>query len=103
MPLKIVNLKNEKYDVYIGRGSKWGNPYSHLEESKAQYKTKTRAEAINRYEDWIRNGDGKYLLEHLSELENKTLGCFCKPKSCHGDVLIKLITEKQNPTLDFLK
>ena len=54
MPLKIVNLKKEKYDVYIGRGSKWGNPYSHLESSKAQYKTKTRAEAINRYEDWIR-------------------------------------------------
>ena len=66
------------------------------------YKTKTRAEAINRYEDWIRNGDGKYLLEHLSELENKTLGCFCKPKSCHGDILIKLIQEQQNPTLDFL-
>ena len=101
--MKVVNLKNEKYDVYIGRGSKWGNPYSHLESSKARYKTKTRAEAINRYEDWIRNGDGKYLLEHLFELENKTLGCFCKPKSCHGDVLIKLITEKQNPMLDFLK
>ncbi len=23
----IINLKKEKYDVYIGRGSKWGNPF----------------------------------------------------------------------------
>jgi hypothetical protein len=35
-------------------------------------------------------------MERLKELEGKALGCWCKPKSCHGDVLIKLIEEKSN-------
>lgn len=25
----VVHCKREPYDVYIGRGSKWGNPFSH--------------------------------------------------------------------------
>ena len=25
--MKVVNLRNEKYDVYIGRGSPFGNPF----------------------------------------------------------------------------
>ena len=27
MVCKVVNLRKEKYDVYIGRGSKWGNKF----------------------------------------------------------------------------
>lgn len=28
----LVNIKyNKQYDVYIGRGSKWENPYSHIQ------------------------------------------------------------------------
>ena len=23
----VVNLKKDTYDIYIGRGSKWGNPF----------------------------------------------------------------------------
>lgn len=26
----VVNSETENFDVYIGRGSKWGNPYTHL-------------------------------------------------------------------------
>jgi hypothetical protein len=93
--MKVVNLKKEKYDVYIGRGSKWGNPFSHLDNSKALYRVSSRNEAIEKYENWIRFGDGKYLLDDLHELENKILGCYCYPKKCHGEVLLKLLKEKE--------
>lgn len=90
----VVHCKKKKYDIYIGRPSKWGNPFTHLKSDKktlAKYVTNTREEAIEKYEDWILNGDGKYLLNDLEELYGKTLGCWCKPKKCHGDILVKLI------------
>ena len=38
----------------------------------------------------------KDLMKALPELQGKTLGCWCKPKACHGDVLVRLIEEKYN-------
>lgn len=77
----VVNLKYSAYDIYIGRGSKWGNPY-HIGKL-------TREEAIEKYREWILNKPE--LLKDLHELKNKRLGCFCKPLDCHGDILIELI------------
>lgn len=93
---KVVHCKKESYDVYIGRPSKWGNPFTHKQDGKtlAKYVVKTREEAINAYREWITIGDGKELLKCLGELKNKVLGCWCKPLSCHGDVLIELINKK---------
>jgi hypothetical protein len=87
----VVNRCSNKYDVYIGRGSKWGNPYSHKNNTKAIHKVDTREDAIKSYEEWITNGEGSYLLKDLHELKGKILGCYCKPKSCHGDILVKLV------------
>jgi len=28
--IRVVHCKREPYDVYIGRGSKWGNPFTHI-------------------------------------------------------------------------
>jgi hypothetical protein len=75
-----------------------GNPFTHIKNrsTQAEFIVRSRKEAISKYEDWIVNGDGKHLLNDLHELKNKRLGCWCKNengkgKSCHGDVLIKLI------------
>ena len=89
----IVHCKKEKYDTYIGRPSKWGNPFSHIKDGKtlAKYIVESRDEAIEKYKEWITNGDGQYLLKDLHELKGKTLGCWCIPKSYHGDVLEELI------------
>lgn len=76
------------YDVYIGRGSKWGNPFSHMEGTKATYKVDSRQEAVEAYRQWIMTQT--HLLNSLHELKGKVLCCFCKPKSCHGDVLAEL-------------
>ncbi len=62
-----VNLKTSKYDVYIGRPSKWGNPFTHIDNGKtlAKYIVSSREEAIEKYEEWITEGDGKHLLDDL--------------------------------------
>lgn len=83
---KVVNKYKEPYDVYIGRGSKWGNPFVIDVDG-------TREEVIAKYKAWILQQPD--LLNDLHELEGKTLGCFCKPKDCHGDILVELINEKK--------
>ena len=83
---KVVNLRKEKYDVYIGRGSKWGNKF-------VISKDGDREEVIRKYREWILNN--KELLSSLHELRGKILGCFCKPLACHGDVLAELVNESE--------
>ena len=90
----VVNKYHKlPYDVYIGRGSKWGNPFSHMSNTKAQFKVDTREEAIEKYREWIMTQ--QHLLDSLHELEGKTLCCFCKPRACHGDVLVDLINKNK--------
>jgi len=57
---KVVHCKKEKYDVYIGRPSKWGNPFTHIKDkkTKAEFIVDNREEAVQRYKDWILNGIG---------------------------------------------
>ncbi|MGL5691379.1 MAG: DUF4326 domain-containing protein [Bacteroidales bacterium] len=97
-PLCVVVHMKEPHDVYIGRPSKWGNPFSHIEGKGILVKNRT--EAIKAYEEWLTNGDGMYLLNDLSELKGKRLGCWCKSnnghgkdKPCHGDILAKLVNK----------
>lgn len=95
METRVVHCKKEPYDVYIGRPSKWGNPFTHLNNGTlAKFKVATREEAVEKYEEWIRQQP--QLLADLHELDGKVLGCWCKPKSCHGDILVKLINEQKN-------
>lgn len=90
---RVVNMRKEAFDVYIGRGrgSPWGNPYSHRAGTLAKYVVLTPGEAITRYEAYLRNTPE--LLARLHELKGKRLGCWCKPNPCHGDVLVKLVEE----------
>lgn len=90
----VVHCKKAKYDVYIGRPSKWGNPFSHKSGTKAIWIRPTREEAIQAYREWfLKSERGKQLQKDLHELKGKILGCWCKPESCHGDVLVELINE----------
>lgn len=79
-------------DVYIGRGSPWGNIYSALKPTpKGTIPVLTREESIRRYRDWImadERADLRARARH--ELRGKDLVCFCKPAACHGDVLLEI-------------
>ena len=81
---RTVHCKKAPYDVYIGRPSKWGNPY-------VIGKDGTREEVIQKYEEHVRTSP--ILMRALPSLAGKTLGCWCPPKPCHGDALIKILKE----------
>jgi len=85
---RVVHCKKEPYDVYIGRPSIWGNPFSHMAGTLAEFRVKTREEAIECFAKWIENQPG--LMGRLPELRGKVLGCWCCPKACHGEVLVRL-------------
>jgi len=85
-----VNLQKEKYDVYIGRPSKFGNPYSHLDGTLAEYRVKNREEAIEAYRSYILKNPA--LMAEILELRGKRLGCFCPPGlACHGDIIVEIL------------
>ena len=86
----VVHCKRERFDVYIGRPSKWGNPFTHLADRKtrAEFVVSSREEAVASYAKWITSQPD--LLAALHELKGKVLGCWCAPKPCHGDVLVEL-------------
>lgn len=82
---RVVNLRQEPYDIYIGRGSKWGNPFPMKNNSQEE-----RDRVCDAYEEYFYKST---LKSYLYELKGKTLGCYCKPLRCHGDFLAKLVNE----------
>jgi len=96
----VVNVRFDEYDVYVGRPSIWGNPYSHKEDTLAEFKVATRKEAIEKYKKYILNKPE--LLARLPELEGKILGCHCKPLPCHGDFLADLCNTRPKVNLEYL-
>lgn len=89
----VVHCKKSKYDVYIGRPSKFGNPFSHLDGTMALYKVSSRDEAVSKFEEWIRSKP-ELMKAAKKELRGKILGCWCAPQSCHGDILYKIVNEE---------
>ncbi len=81
----VVHCKKAKYDVYVGRPGKWGNPIYLRHERDRQL-------VYDKY--W------EYLEEHPElkeeakrELAGKVLGCWCAPRLCHGMVLAQIANE----------
>ncbi len=77
----VVHCKKSKHDIYIGRPSKWGNPFEIGKDGD-------REEVIQKYCEWVMAQPD--LMAALPELCGKVLGCWCAPKACHGDVLVSL-------------
>lgn len=82
--------------MYIGRPSKWGNPFTHRYDVWAKHPeeltlVETREEAIYQYMLYLEQSED--LLHAISELRGKRLGCWCSPLLCHGDVLASLAND----------
>lgn len=80
--------------VYIGRGqdSVWGNPFTHVPTGTLAKFVVPYDQVLARYEEYVRASE--MLMNRLGTLRGKVLGCFCKPKPCHGDVLVRLCEER---------
>jgi len=84
--IEVVHCKKSQYDVYIGRPSKWGNPFTIGIDGN-------RKEVISKYHEWILTQPE--LMNSLHELVDKRLGCWCSPQSCHGDILALLVRNRK--------
>lgn len=83
----VVNKKTHrrtKDDLYIGRPSKWGNPFVIGRDG-------TREDVVRKYTEWVLEQPD--LMASLHELRGKTLVCWCAPEACHGHVLQILCEE----------
>lgn len=81
---KVLNKHHGKLtanSVYIGRGSKWGNPFRIGLDGD-------RDAVISKHARWL--CEQVDLLRALDELHGCDLVCFCAPARCHGDLLLKL-------------
>lgn len=77
----VVGTASKPGRVYVGRPTKWGNPY-HVGSDG------TREQIIEYYRLWLE----KQLFvdpNFLRELIGKDLICWCAPKPCHADVLLE--------------
>lgn len=68
--------------VYIGRPSKWGNPFTIGRDG-------TRDEVIALYRASLAGREA----EVRRELRGKDLKCWCAPLPCHGDVLVEVAND----------
>ena len=75
----VVHCKRARHDVYIGRPSKWGNPFAIGPDG-------SRDEVIERFRAHLL-AKPELVADAKRELRGKVLGCWCAPKACRGDVL----------------
>ena len=84
MPI-VLNKKTDTIPpdaVYVGRLSKWGNPFFVRASG-------TREQVIEMYREHI----AEMMEAHpgdVEELRGKDLVCWCAPLPCHADVLLEL-------------
>lgn len=97
IPVEITKVRNkdkdEPYDIYIGRGTPWGNPFP----MGMQGMGDTREDVINKYREYfvteiLADGDKR---RKLMSLRGYRLGCHCKPLACHGDIIAEYLNSQE--------
>lgn len=84
----VVNKFRERFDVYIGRPSIFGNPF-------VIGKDGSREDVILKYSNWFNKKiEEDKFREAVLMLKGMRLGCFCKPKLCHGDIIVAWLEKK---------
>lgn len=85
---RVLNKRTDEItenSVYIGRPSKWGNPFSIGKDG-------TREDVISKHKKYFLSNP-ELIAAAKIELKGKDLVCFCSPKACHGDLLLKIANE----------
>ncbi len=93
MPVRIQRKRVKGWrmpenTVFVGRPTKWGNPYP--------VEVYGREEAVGKFAESIGNPDSplRFSLNDIRELKGKNLSCWCRlDEKCHADVLLKLANE----------
>ena len=78
--------KTDNYDIFIGRPSKFSNPFIINRDG-------TRSEVLLKFEEYFKNHPD--INDLLKELNNKRIACWCNlAQECHGDIIIKIYNFK---------
>ena len=87
----VVNVKYEKYDVFCGRPSIYGNPFRIGKDG-------TRVDVIIKYIDYFfdRLAQDLWFKRKIFELKDKKLGCYCAPNLCHCSVIACYLNETES-------
>jgi hypothetical protein len=94
----IVHCKHKvPFDVYVGRPTKWGNPFASKPSKIAQFRTASVKESLDLFEKGLRECPDMVAMAK-AELAGKTLACWCAPKGgvgiddnliCHAQLLAR--------------
>lgn len=94
-PTRVVNIYKDPYDVYCGRAGRgqdgtFGNPHTAGWCSSCR-RVHVRDEALALFDIYFegRITTDDTFRERVRGLAGKRLGCFCKPKRCHVDTIVK--------------
>lgn len=94
---KVFNIhhKGDEVSEYIGRGTKWGNPF-HIGYDG------DRRQVIQKFKDYL-EAHPSLKEAALIELAGKNLLCYCAPLPCHGDYLLEIANPNLNNPLSILE
>lgn len=89
---RVVHCKREPYDIYIGRPSILGNPYSHRTSKHPVRHLATREDAIAAFREYAvkRMVEDQEFAAAIRSCRGKVLGCWCAPQPCHGEIILEL-------------
>lgn len=96
--MKVLNKNNIPADqwsskyIYVGRPTRWGNPWTHLPYGSAPHRVDTREEAIEKYRGWLEEQLAKYPMFLWPLQRAEALVCSCAPLPCHADVLVEYLS-----------
>jgi hypothetical protein len=100
MQAVVVNIYMKRFDVYIGRAGRgedgyFGNPFR-------MGNGTSREDAVQSFQRYFTERiekDSEFRRRALA-LKGKRLGCFCKPKACHGDVIADWLNKMEQQEMD---
>jgi hypothetical protein len=90
--LKVINLKNGELElstIRVDRGTDWGNPFvMHGEADRTRV-----CDLFAAYAKWRLKVEPGW----LKPLKGRNLACWCAPKRCHAETLLKLANFEFTP------
>jgi hypothetical protein len=86
LPTYVVNIQNTRCEIYIGRGSPFGNPY-------VIGKHGDRTEVLRKFRIYFNDRLIKDPVwkAKVEKLKGRVMGCFCAPLPCHGHIIAEFL------------
>lgn len=90
---KVVNLRGQKISqidcVRVDRRTEWGNPFIMRNDSD-----KERDRVCDAFEVSVGLWPPDKIRRMKEQLRGRNLGCWCSPKRCHADTLLRIANEE---------